>query len=99
MQNGYVSATHPHNPGQTRKLLPTVAAISFFLLFPGFLFYHQFLAMGIIQPFAGGLFGYVSLGTVLAFLLLLPWNRGRAAQNVKNRYVLFVLFFLLYTSA
>ena len=80
------------------KLSQTVAATSFFLLFPGYLFYHQFVAMGLIPPFAAGLFGYVSLGALLALLALLPWNTGRLKTIVGNRYAQWVLAFLFYTS-
>ena len=79
------------------NLLSKIAAISFFLLFPGFLIYHQLLAMELLQPFIRGLFGPVSLASLLAFLVLLPWNRGRLGSCVKERYILYVLVFLLYT--
>ena len=80
------------------KLLQTAAIISFFLLFPGYLFYHHFVATGLIPPFAAGLFGYVSLGALLAFLVLLPWNTDWLKKITGNRFVLWVLVFLLYTS-
>ena len=79
------------------NLLSKIAAISFFLLFPGFLIYHQLLAMELLQPFIRGLFGPVSLASLLAFLVLLPWNRAWLGSCVKERYVLYVLVFLLYT--
>ena len=84
----------------TRGLKPsqTVAATSFFLLFPGYLFYHQFVAMGLIPPIAAGLFGYVSLGALLALLALLPWNTGWLKKISGNRYAQWVLAFLFYTS-
>ena len=75
-----------------------VAIISFFLLFPGYLFYHHLVATGLIPPFAAGLFGYVSLGALMAFTLLLPWNTGWLKKITRNRYLLWVLVFLLYTS-
>ena len=80
------------------KLPETVAIISFFLLFPGFLFYHQFLAMGLIPRFAAGFFGYVSVGTLAAFLLLLPWTTDWLKKTTRNRYVQWVLLFLIFTS-
>ena len=80
------------------KLLQTVAIISFFLLFPGFLFYHQFVAMGLIPAFAAGLFGYVSLGTIIVLFALLPWNTGWLKNIAGNRYVQWVLVFLVFTS-
>ena len=76
----------------------TVAIISFFLLFPGYLFYHQSIAVGLIPPFAAGLFGYVSLGTLLAFLVLLTCNTNWLKKITGNRYVQWVLVFLCYTS-
>ena len=79
------------------KMLSKIAAINFFLLFPGFLIYHQLLAMELLQPFIRGLFGPVSLASLLAFLVLLPWNRDWLRSCVKERYVLYVLVFLLYT--
>ena len=90
---------HQTNPDRVLKLSQSVALISFFLLFPGFLFYHQFVAMGLIPPFAAGFFGYVSLGTLLAFLILLPWNTDWLKKIIKNRYALCVMAFLFYTSA
>ena len=81
------------------KILQSVALISFFFLFPGFLFYHQFLAMGLIPPFAAGFFGYVSLGALFVFIILLPWNTGWIKNTVSYRYVQWVLAFLTYTSA
>lgn len=54
--------------------------------------------MGMIPPFAAGLFGYVSLGALLALLALLPWNTGRLKTIVGNRYAQWVLVFLFYTS-
>ena len=79
------------------NLLSKIAAISFFLLFPGFLIYHQLLAMELLQPFIRGLFGPVSLASLLAFLVLLPWNWDWLRSCVKERYVWYVLVFLLYT--
>ena len=84
--------------GGVPKIPQLVAAISFFLLFPGFLFYHQFVAMNLMPPFAGGLFGYVSLGTLGILLALFPWNTTWLKKTVRNRYVLFVLVFLFFTS-
>ena len=89
----------PNSSDRGLKLSQTVAGISFFLLFPGYLFYHQSLAMGLIPPFAAGLFGYVSLGALLALLALLPWNTAWLKNITGNRYVLWVLAFLFYTSA
>ena len=83
-------------PTRGLKLSQTVAGVSFFLLFPGFLFYHQSVAMGLIPPSAGGLFGYVSLGALLAFLALLPWNTDWLKEITGNRYVLWVVVFLCY---
>lgn len=78
-------------------MLSKIAAISFFLLFPGFLIYHQLLAMELWQPSIRGLYGPVSLASLLAFLVLLPRNRGWLGPCLKERYVLSVLVFLLYT--
>lgn len=78
-------------------MLSKIAAISFFLLFPGFLIYHQLLAMELLQPFIRGLFGPVSLASLLAFLVLLPWNRDWLRACLKERYVLYGLIFLFYT--
>ncbi len=89
----------PNSSDRGLKLAQTVAAISFFLLFPGYLFYHQSVAMGLIPPFAAGLFGYVSLGALLALPALLSWNTGWLKKITGNRYVLWVLAFLFYTSA
>ena len=94
MLTGYLQA-----PDRALKISQTVASISFFLLFPGYLFYHQSLAVGLIPPFAAGLFGYVSLGALLALLALLPWNTAWLKNITGNRYVLWVLAFLFYTSA
>ena len=85
-------------PDRALKISQTVASISFFLLFPGYLFYHQSLAMGLIPPFAKGLFGYVSLGTVMILLALLPWNTDWIKKITRYRYVQWVLVFLIYTS-
>ena len=87
-----------HITDKGQKISLNVAIVSFFLLFPGFLFYHQSVVMGLIPPFVRGLFGYVSLGALLAFLVLLPWNTDWLKNTVRNRYVLFVLAFLFYTS-
>ena len=89
----------PNSSDRGLKISQTVASISFFLLFPGYLFYHQSLAMGLIPPFAAGLFGYVSLGALLVLLALLPWNTAWLKNITGNRYVLWVLAFLFYTSA
>ncbi len=89
----------PNSSDRGLKLSRTVAGVSFFLLFPGYLFYHQSVAMGLIPPFAAGLFGYVSLGALLALLALLPWNTGWLKKITGNRYVLWVLAFLFYTTA
>lgn len=78
-------------------MLSKIAALSFFLLFPGFLLYHQLLAMELLQPFIRGLYGPVSLASLLAFLVLLPWRRDWLRSCVKERYVLYVLVFLFYT--
>ena len=93
-----IAITHPQITGKGLKLSQSIAAISFFLLFPGFLFYHQCVAMGLFPPFAAGLFGYVSLATLLALLALLPWNTHWLKTTIKNRYVQCVLILLIYTS-
>ena len=87
------------NSDWSMKLSNYVALLSFFLLFPGYLFYHQFVAMDLIPPFAAGLFGYVSLGTLAVFLALLPLNPDLLKQIARNRYALWVLVFLSYTLA
>ena len=85
------------NGSASVNMLSKIAALSFFLLFPGFLIYHQLLAMELLQPFIRGLFGPVSLASLLAFLVLLPWHRDWLRLCVKERYVWYVLVFLLYT--
>ena len=54
--------------------------------------------MGLIPPFAAGLFGYVSLGALLVFLVLLPWNPDWLKKIIRKRYVQWVLVFLVYAS-
>ena len=90
---------YPDSSDRRLELLQTVTLISFLLLFPGFLFYHQFVAMGLIPAFAAGLFGYVSLGTIIVLFALLPWNIGRLKKIAGNRYVQWVLILLFYASA
>lgn len=87
-----------HITDRDRKISKAVAGISFFLLFPGFLFYHQFVAMGLIPRFAAGFFGYVSAGALLAFLVILPLNTDWLKKAAGNRYVQWVLAFLIFTS-
>lgn len=86
-----------NNGSASVKMLSKIAALSFFLLFPGFLIYHQLLALELWQPFIRGLYGPVSLASLLAFLVLLPWNRDWLRSWVEERYILYVLVFLLYT--
>lgn len=88
---------NPDSSSVSVKMLSKIAALSFFLLFPGFLLYHQLLAMELLQPFIRGLYGPVSLASLLAFLVLLPWRRDWLRPWAKERYVLYVLVFLLYT--
>ena len=87
-----------HITDRDGKISKAVAGISFFLLFPGFLFYHQFVAMGLIPRFAAGFFGYVSVGALLAFLVILPLNTDWLKKTAGNRYVQWVLVFLIFTS-
>lgn len=87
-----------HITDRDGKISKAVASISFFLLFPGFLFYHQFVAMGLIPRFAAGFFGYVSVGALLAFLVILPLNTDWLKKTAGNRYVQWVLVFLVFTS-
>ncbi len=87
-----------HITDRDGKISKAVASISFFLLFPGFLFYHQFVAMGLIPRFASGFFGYVSVGALLAFLVILPLNTDWLKKTAGNRYVQWVLVFLVFTS-
>ena len=89
----------PDQSARAGAVSAKIAGAGLFLLFPGFLFYHQLVAMGLIAPFAAGLFGYVALGALSAFLALLPWNTGWLQKIIRNRYVLLVLVFLFYTSA
>ena len=89
---------YPDSSDQVMKLSNTVASVSFFLLFPGFLFYHQFVAMGLLPAFAAGLFGYVALGSLLVLLALLLCNTDHLKKVAGNRYALWVLTFLLYTT-
>lgn len=100
-QQGWLSVIdyppNSNNGSASVNMLSKIAALSFFLLFPGFLIYHQLLAMELLQPFIRGLYGPVSLASLLAFLVLLPWNRDWLGSWVKERYVWYVLVFLLYT--
>ena len=97
MQNEH-SLPPSYKSGYHGDIPATVASVSFFLLFPGFLFYHQFVAMGLIPPFAGGLFGYVSLGALLTLLALTPWHTGWLKTAIRQRYTQWTLAFLVYVS-
>lgn len=55
-----------------QTLARMTASLSFFILFPGFLFYHFSLAIGLIPAFAGGLYGPTSLIVHIIFIILLP---------------------------
>lgn len=75
------------------------SAVGFFLLFPGYVFYHYLLGRNLIPPFAAGLYGYVSLGVFLAFLALFACDAAQLKKIVENPFALFVVAFLCYTSA
>ena len=46
-----------------------LSVFGFFLLFPGFFFYHYSVGAGFVTPFLGGYFSYVAVGMLLLLLL------------------------------
>lgn len=73
----------------------TVSLGGFFLLFPGYVFYHYFISAGLIPPLLGGLFGPVALLLAAIYLLLLPVNL-RGLLEASSLYTVAVFGFILY---
>lgn len=69
-----------------------VATLAFFLLFPGFFFYHTLLGIGAMGAFLGGFFTPVSLLMVLP----LGWHYVHAIRRDPNRMNKLDLAFLFY---
>lgn len=66
----------------------------FFLLFPGFVFYHYFVSSGLLPAFAGGLFGPVALAAAIIYVLILPVNISNIMGG--GAYSVAVFGFILY---
>jgi O-antigen ligase len=80
-----------------KKIAAGVSGVGFFLLFPGFMFYHHLAAMEVIPQFAGGLFGNVAATLFLLFVLLLPFLVKRIIFYSKI-YPILVLCFLSFAT-
>lgn len=73
----------------TNKLYNNLTTISFFLLFPGFFFYHFSVSRGYIPAFLGGYFGNISI-IILPILFFLF-----AKKYINKLYLIDKIFFLL----
>lgn len=60
----------------------------FFSLFPGFFFYHNSIASGLIPPFIGGAFSPVSLAGVCLYALGILFIRKRYLKNKESFFYL-----------
>ncbi len=69
-----------------------LAKIFFFLLFPGFIFYNFFVAIGILPVLSGGYYGISSLLIALIYLLVLPI----LGVGCEKKNALFLLLFFLF---
>lgn len=66
--------------------------LSFFLLFPGFFFYHYAVARGFLPPLLGGFFSYVAIPTCLLLIFL---SGNFIANNIDGVSVTFFSAILL----
>jgi len=75
-----------------------VAEFGWYLLFPGYFFYHVLLAAGVMPPFAGGLFGP---GTFVLAMLFMPATAAIVARYRRGAEGLLVAvgLFLFYCVA
>lgn len=79
------------NRKRWNRAVERIAAVGFFLFFPGFLMYHVLIAATPLGPFIGGLFGYSSV----LFAILLPIFSLPVIKNyISIRPIYLGLFFL-----
>ena len=70
-----------------------LSVFGFFLLFPGFFFYHYSVGTGYVTPFLGGYFSYVAVGVLLLLLL----SNVKAFVRIKNNIKFLFLALLSWT--
>ncbi|QOR38942.1 hypothetical protein HNO52_10760 [Billgrantia diversa] len=76
-------------------LTTRASAIGFYVLFPGFILYHTLVAMGMIPPVLGGLFGVVSVLMFVVYCALLPSQLYVLLATTRG-YALVTLSFFTY---
>lgn len=69
-----------------------IASFAFFLLFPGFFFYHTLLGIGAMGAYLGGYFSPVSLMVVLPLVHLYLYRVRRDPNRLNKVDVAFMLF-------
>ena len=65
--------------------------IAFFLLFPGFFFYNTMVAKGIISPFLGGYFGFISISMLP--VLIIVFLKLKLFDNLISMLFLILCFY------
>ena len=72
-----------------------ISLFSYFLLFPGFFFYHYSIAMGHIPPFLGGYFGLVSLMLMPIIVILVIPQLFKSISIVEVIFIFILLLILI----
>lgn len=83
-----------------KKTAEKIAGVAFFVLFPGFLVYHLFIAATSFPPILGGLFGYsASLFAVLLPLISLPFFKEYLSISpfYVGLFFIFIGYVLIWT--
>lgn len=87
-----------HSRGTAQNIISFFAIAGFLLLFPGFAFYHAFIAAGLIPGILGGFFSPVSFFLLLVFSLLISkWITP--LLTTTSGYGILVVFFFVFIFA
>lgn len=77
-----------------KSLTSSLTSWGMFILFPGFMLYHMLLAIDIIPPILGGLFGPISMVYFIIHLILCPFNYRKILNKSPVYYVSTIGFFI-----
>ena len=77
------------------QAITSLAKIFFFYLFPGFIFYNFFVAIGVLPILPGGYYGIGSLFITLIYLIILP-ILGFGCEKENALFLLLVYLFVIY---
>lgn len=76
------------------KAFERLANIAFLLLFPGFMIYHQLIAMNVIPKFVEGLFGPIAVLVIIIYVMI--FSLTPVVRLAISPYISVVFIFVIY---